>query len=136
MPENRLSVRVTVLEQRVDRVETAIADFRAETAASFDAVHQALTRMQAQINTLETQQKKDFEFLNSRLESRFESLNTRISVLHEDVIARIAMLQTQQKTDFESVNTRMSVLHEDVIARIATLGELWTPRRPGRRKKR
>jgi len=132
--DDALVLRVTVLEQRVDRLEAGIADLRAHTdagflalrseivtlrtdmQAGFDSVHQELARLQ-------TQRDEDFRFLNGRL----DSLETRMDSME----ARMGSIEDR----IQSVNTRISVLHEDIVDRLTTLGELWTRPRRTRRKK-
>jgi hypothetical protein len=77
VPDDPLASRVTVLEQRVDRLEASIADFRAEVAASFYAVHQALIQLDANYRELRTQADRN---------------HSQMLALHEDVIARISTL--------------------------------------------
>jgi hypothetical protein len=52
MQPDWLTRRVTLLEQRMDRVERAIADLRTDMNQRFDAVEQVLISLQTQLGDL------------------------------------------------------------------------------------
>ena len=82
MQPDWLSRRVTLVEQRVDRLETQITGLRGEMNERFDAVEQVLISLQTQITS------------NHReATGRFDELGRHMRVLHEDLIDRIAKIK-------------------------------------------
>ena len=89
MQPDWLSRRVTLLEQRVDHLETEINAVRADVHTRWGLVDARFAAMQAQIDAR-------FDAVEQgliSLQAQFTDLHRYMRVLHEDVIDRISRIR-------------------------------------------
>ena len=99
-----LSQRVTLLEQRVERLETLPGE-----------VHALRDDMNAQFAALRADMDAGFVSVRADMDVRFDAVEQVLISLHTQL--------ADQKTEIQAVGSRMLALHEEVISRIAAIGE-------------
>ena len=110
-----LSQRVTLLEQRVERLETLPGE-----------VHALRDDMNAQFAALRADMDAGFVSVRADMNAGLASVRADMDVRFDAVEQVLISLHTQladQKTEIQAVGSRMLALHEEVISRIAAIGE-------------
>jgi hypothetical protein len=87
-----LSRRVTLLEQRMDRVENAIVDLRGEMNRRFELVDARFVDMQAQMDRRFDAVEQALISLQTLMMGLHNEAMRQMRVLHEDVIDRISKI--------------------------------------------
>jgi hypothetical protein len=95
----RTVTALATLPARVDRVEQALTEFRAEVRQEFAAVRSELPTE-----------------LTSAIQAAQEETGRQMFMMHEDLVQRINGSE-------EETRRQMRVLHEDLVQRLKTLGE-------------
>ena len=143
-----LSQRVTLLEQRVERLETLpgevhalrddmnaqFAALRADMDAGFVSVRADMNAglasvradMDAGFVSVRADMDAGFVSVRADMDAGFVSVRADMDVRFDAVEQVLISLHTQladQKTEIQAVGSRMLALHEEVISRIAAIGE-------------
>jgi hypothetical protein len=135
------SRRVTMLEQRVEQLETLpgeVAALRTEMRAEFADVR---AEMRAEFADVRAEMRAEFADVRAEMRAEFTNvraeMNAGFADVRADMDAKFAAVHDVLiacQTQITDNHRHMLVLHEEVLSRIATLGERW-PQPPGTRKK-